>query len=171
MKKFSRTETEDADQIAKILERYDPGFLPLQLFEGIARLVVTPTVELVIVEKDHCNVLLTLRPEDDHFWPGQLHLPGSVVLATDNSMTDTVARTLNVELGLDPAEISKLFLHFAFSLLVKHERGVEVSTLFVIYADESFANFKFYDPTNLPSSTIDHHKKLINILVQENKWL
>jgi hypothetical protein len=55
----------------------EPGNLPLEVFNAIAHITVTPVIELVIT--DGRAVLLRRRPNTDQYWPGQYCLPGSIV--------------------------------------------------------------------------------------------
>lgn len=76
-----------ADLAAACLEKLEPGRQPLPLFTQLARLVVTSTVEIVPF-KGTCEspkVLLAKRSDDDPWWPGQWHLPGTVLLTTDKA--------------------------------------------------------------------------------------
>lgn len=71
---------------AELLSRFQPGFLPLDIFHQIARLTVLTSVEMVPFKLDNAGktqVLLLRRPSDDMFWPNKLHLPGTIVRATD----------------------------------------------------------------------------------------
>jgi len=75
-----------AELAAACLERFEPGFLPGPIFEQVARLSVLSTVEVFAIDtEDPTNpgVLYTRRPETDKWWPGQLHIPGSALLASD----------------------------------------------------------------------------------------
>lgn len=69
---------------AELLSRLQPGFLPTGIFMQIARLTVLTIVEVVPLRLNadgQVEVLLIERPSDDPVWPGQLHTPGTVVLA------------------------------------------------------------------------------------------
>lgn len=79
--------TELAELAALCLEKLEPGRQPLPLFTQLARLVVMSTVEVVPFKQTSAvpKVLLSKRPDDDLWWPGQWHLPGTVLLPTDNA--------------------------------------------------------------------------------------
>ena len=70
---------------AACLERLEPGRQPFSLFEQLARHVVTSTVEIVpLLQSDGAQkVLLARRPDDDPWWPGMWHLPGTILLPSD----------------------------------------------------------------------------------------
>ena len=79
------TQAQIADLATSCLERLEPGRQPLPLFTQLARHVVTSTVEVVpLMERnDKIEVLMAKRSDDDLWWPGQWHLPGTVLLPTD----------------------------------------------------------------------------------------
>lgn len=97
------TQAELAELAAACLEKLEPGRQPLPLFTQLARLVVTSTVEMVPIRiKDNkLEVLMAKRPDDDPWWPGQWHLPGAILLPTDNASDvhdyDTPVERLYVE--------------------------------------------------------------------------
>jgi len=79
--------SELAELAASCLERLEPGLQPLPLFVQLARLVVMSTVEIVPFKPadENPKVLLAKRPDDDMWWPGQWHIPGTVLLPTDDA--------------------------------------------------------------------------------------
>lgn len=81
----SQKEKDHAAQAAEHLAKLEPGRQPYELFREAARLFVQPTVELLPVKRSDNGpqVLLVKRPEDDEFWPGEWHIPGSIALSTD----------------------------------------------------------------------------------------
>jgi hypothetical protein len=81
------TQAELAELATACLEKLEPGKQPLPLFTQLARLVVTSTVEMVPfrIQNNKLEVLLTKRPDDDPWWPGQWHLPGTIILPTDEA--------------------------------------------------------------------------------------
>lgn len=76
---------EKSAMAAEFLKQIEPGFLPLDLFTELSRLMVINTVELVPLHQNNeeLAVLLTKRPKTDIWWPNQWHIPGTVVLPTD----------------------------------------------------------------------------------------
>jgi hypothetical protein len=82
------TQEELAELATSCLERLEPGRQPLPLFTQMARLVVTSTVEMVpfMPVNENPKVLLAKRSDDDPWWPGQWHLPGTVLLPTDAAL-------------------------------------------------------------------------------------
>lgn len=70
---------------ANCLALLEPGVQPLPLFEQIARLTVLSTVEVVPFRETlgELEVLLAKRSADDLWWPNKLHIPGTVLMPTD----------------------------------------------------------------------------------------
>lgn len=81
--------TASPDEIAQLaadcLAHLEPGFQILPLYTQLARISVGTTVEIFSIETSEIEprVLFTQRPEDDPWWGGQWHVPGSVLLPTD----------------------------------------------------------------------------------------
>src|SRR3989344_787961 len=76
-----------ADMAAAYLSGLEPGRQPLGLFTQLSRLSVMSIVELVPVRAQPkaktAEILLLRRPQDDPWWPGQWHVPGTVILPSD----------------------------------------------------------------------------------------
>jgi hypothetical protein len=148
-------ETEEAQTIASLLSKLQPGFLPKEVFYEVTRLVVTPIVEVVPLRKGasgKTEVLLTKREEDDPNWPGMLHTPGTVVLATDeeNSYESAFQRIAN-ELG----DVNTARPQFVNNTLHKGNRGMESALVFYseVLGEPSVGSF--YPADNLPESIVD----------------
>ena len=79
----------DTDQLAEQLSKVPVGYLPAPLFNQITRLGVSSFLELVALRMNGGNVevLLTKRDEDDEFWPGLYHNPGTVFRNYDSNHT------------------------------------------------------------------------------------
>ena len=71
-----------AEVAADCLALLEPGRQPLPLFTQFARHVTLSTFEVTPFRESRTGteVLLSLRSETDAWWPGQWHLPGSVIL-------------------------------------------------------------------------------------------
>lgn len=147
---------------AEMLQKLSPGFLPLPIFYQVARLTVTPTVELVPLRmhEGHLQVFLTQRPKDDPVWPSMLHVPGSVIRATDTKETfsDVLDRILHNELH-DPQIESKP--HFFTYLFHQVKRGAEIAFIHYTFLLETPKNGSFYFIHDLPSSLVSHQRGFI----------
>lgn len=71
---------------AECLARLEPGRQPLPLFAQLGRHVVLSTVEVapLVDGGREMGVVMTRRPGDDPWWPNQWHVPGTVLLPTDD---------------------------------------------------------------------------------------
>lgn len=101
---------ERAEMAAAYLRGLEPGRQPLSLFTQMARLAVLSTVEVIPIkegeDKDRPQVLLTQRPKSGDWWSGKWHVPGVVLLPSDEtrpeenySYTTPVTRLFTNELG------------------------------------------------------------------------
>jgi len=153
------------DEVAEALHGLEPGFLPFPIFTQVARLVVTPCLELVcfrVAPDGNIQVLLTKRGADDPNWPNQLHSPGTVIRATDvteNGSFDTaISRVVrqelgNMELRTNPKLVTHLFHHV--------KRGVEIGFVHWTVVSSAPDHCEFYDINKLPDNLIEHHHKVI----------
>ena len=86
------------------LTSLEPGNLPLEVFNAIARVTVTPVVELIIT--DGQAVLLRRRSDTDQYWPGQYCLPGSIIYSGGPKSIDgyisKILKSLNIDTTTKP---------------------------------------------------------------------
>jgi len=97
--------------VVELLRRLQPGFLPEEIFHAIARLTVLTALEMVPFSLDtagRTQVLLLRRSPEDRFWPNRLHVPGTIVRATDHgeNFEGTIERLLKGEMG-DPTVVNR----------------------------------------------------------------
>jgi hypothetical protein len=107
------------EQVAvSFLRSLVPGQLPSKVFHAVAGVTVTPIYEVVPVRRTTTNdveVLLLERPADDPVWGGQLHTPGTVIRANDesgsfHSAVERIRRELNgAAFDRDPVYVETRF--------------------------------------------------------------
>lgn len=153
----------DFSEIEAALAKLTPGFLPLGIFLQVARLTVTPTVELVGLRKKEGSVeiLLTRRPKDDKYWPNMWHIQGSVIRATDKEgdFSDVFTRILQNEMGNPQCVTQPTFFKYVFQQV---KRGREVSFIHWIELTGEPPKGEFFDINDLPEDMIDHQKSFIH---------
>jgi hypothetical protein len=108
------------------LESLAPGFQKFEMFKQLARLGGLDTVEIVPVrtspeDEKSTEVLLARRPMDDQFWPGLLHIAGSVIREDDpiahlHDWSPAISRAM-AEMG------GVRFMHDPVKADVVHRRG------------------------------------------------
>jgi hypothetical protein len=164
---------EEIATAANIIQRLPRGYLPYSLFIAVASRVVTPTLELAILQKnnDGIQILLTKRPDDDLHWPGQWHVPGTVIRSTDqeDSFNSCFERILNEELSdlvvtTQPQRVSIEFWEL--------ERGREIDQLFYAELDNHQnlpENIRFFSVEDLPANLMRHHSEVIAKIVKKYK--
>lgn len=101
-----------------------PGKVPPDIFNGIARLTVTPVVELVITTKN--GVVLKQRPSTDAFWPNQYCLPGKIIFANGPSSVEEYVRAINENVGLTCSKDAQ----FCGLKLYHTKRGDELAVIY-----------------------------------------
>jgi hypothetical protein len=75
-----------SEQVAVYLAELPAGYLPEDIFLQMVRLMTVAVVELVPLRRRSDGtpeVLLVQRPQDDPYWPGMWHGPGTVLRPTD----------------------------------------------------------------------------------------
>lgn len=144
---------DDLTAIPDLLERLQPGYLPQAIFHAVARLVVTPT--FVVVPLFHCDdkilVHLTRRDSDDPHYANLLHPPGTVIRATDESLSEAYGRLAQTELsGLRPIG-SPVFVDVFYEQI---KRGREISLVHWIALECKGDRESFYDSAILPADIV-----------------
>lgn len=157
---------EEIKTAANILKKLDKGFLPREIFYEIAERFVIPTIELAILRRKDgiLEILLTQRPLDDRYWPGEWHIPGSIVRATDTPGTyeSVFNRIMDDELAGKVALAAEP--EHAFTIFQTIRRGAEVDQMYVVKATTKCAvpdDGQFFDVTNLPDALMDQYPAMM----------
>lgn len=145
---------EEIETVTSLLERLEPGLLPFDIFNQIARLIATATVVIVpfIHEpEDKLKVLLTKREHDDPYYPNLYHPIGTVIRASDKTIDETFERLLSKELKTSVFQESPVFVGYVFDQIV---RGKEISLIHWIELKEKPMIGDLFDAGNLPENII-----------------
>lgn len=159
-------------QLARLLDRVQWP-LPKVVFEALMRKTISVPIELGVFAYDPSGLLQVLmlqRPADDEeFPPLSWHMPGTVV-RDDETVGLAMQRLLSGELeGMvkETPEYAGIFevtrgadhprhaLSLMYSVLLKGE------TQYVNYAGPG----KFFPVSQLPESTLPHHRKLFDLMM------
>ncbi|HEV7453839.1 MAG TPA: hypothetical protein VGO07_01120 [Candidatus Saccharimonadales bacterium] len=146
---------QEAVTVATLLSKLQPGFLPFVIFHQLARLLPMPVVEVVPLRttgNGKVEILLLNREADDPIWPGKLHVPGTVIRATDTeySFESALRRVIHDEMA--DTEVSEPV--FVETMLHRSLRGMEVGQIFWLDVRGNPKQGAFYDVNNLPDSLI-----------------
>ena len=154
------------EQIAvKYLKSLSPGFQPKAVFDELARISVLPTVEFILLrlspESGKPQVLLTRRPADDKWWPGQWHNPGTVLLASDPMENSHDYSEPQKRVFGDQGELKGAIniVSGPFELEAerrKTNRGHEIGIILYAQVEGEPAEGKYFDVDNLPENIIEH---------------
>jgi hypothetical protein len=145
----------EIEQAVAIIKKLQKGNLPQDIFVAIAEKTVTPIVEIVPVRRNaegKTEVLLTRRPDNDPIWPGMLHVPGTVVRASDGDLHNSEAFVRITQGELAGTPMGKPVL--AYSLLHASERGMEQSQVYWAEVTGQPLSGKFYPADDLPSEVV-----------------
>lgn len=156
------------DDITNALSILEPGKLPLNIFNQIARLTVTPVVEVVPFYRKPDNslcVFLLQRSPDDPLWANMYHVPGAVVSATDSpgSFLDTLGRiSTNKLANYKPSD--PMFIDVQ---LCEVARGMEVAIIYTTQLTTSPSDSSLFDPLKLPSNMIEGQAEFVKAAFQK----
>lgn len=120
--------------------------------------------ELAVVTYDR-QVLLIQRPDDDPFYAGQWHLPGSIILPGSNRL-DTLKKVIANELGI--AIGTPEYLDFFEFSKTERPRGQGFCFLHRVFVWHEQANLlsqkpksRFFSIDDLPKGVIKHHIPMV----------
>jgi hypothetical protein len=162
----------EIQQTADILRRLPRGFLPLDIFRVLAERLVLPCLELAILrvnQRNEIEVLLTQRDADDPYWPSGWHLPGGVLLATDNEgdYSSIFGRIFQGELNDEYEPLQEP--QFVTTRFHETNRGREIVQEYfteVAYQDIPTVVGKFFPADKLPEETLKQYYQIIPLVVQ-----
>ena len=156
---------EEIKQAAATLRRLPPGRLPLDVFIEVVRLVPAPIVEVVPVRKNsngETEILLTKREETDPIWPGMLHTPGTVILASDKGENNEEA-FMRIQKELGGVETSEP--HFVKNTFHEVKRGKEQAQVYWAEVTGAPVVGEFYSAAQLPDTLVDTQVDFIKAAV------
>ena len=144
---------DDLTAIPDLLERLQPGYLPQTIFHAIARLVVTPTFVVIPLFHHGKKILvhLTRRDSDDPHYANLLHPPGTVLRATDESLSAAYERLAQTELRGMRLIGSPVFVDIFYEQI---KRGREISLVHWIALEFEDDREGFYDCAALPADIV-----------------
>lgn len=161
---------DDCAETNSLLSNLEPGKLPLEIFNQVARLTVTPVVEIVPFFKNgqgDYKVFLMQRGADDALWANQYHVPGAIVLATDTpgSFSDAINRIVTTKLAsYSPGEISYVDVQ-----LCHVSRGAEVAIIFSVELATSPDSSLLFDPMALPNDMIEGQAEFVYAALRNSR--
>ncbi len=160
---------EEIKQTAENLRRLPKGFLPFEVFNAVAEKVTTPTIDVVPlrISNGRMEVFMLRRPGDDPYWPGQWHVPGTVLRSTDkagdfSSGLDRLFKSKDETEGtITPTSAPK----YVTTKFWDVARGRELDTVHYVPVEATSDQLpgQFFPVDELPDDTIEHHK----IIIQE----
>lgn len=151
--------------IAFILKYIDPKKpMGVKLFNAIAQLVVTPTVEVVAFREQNgqVQVFLTQRSLSEKSYPGFWHLPGTVIRPGE-TLKASLERMANAEckVGILNYKVVGLINN------LKEPRGHFIAPIILVNFVTEPITGKWVSVSSLDASVIDFHKNLIIPLALE----
>ena len=151
--------------LIELLAKLEPGVLPKNIFSSIIRLIVTPTYLVVPLYNDNgiLKVQLLDREPEDPYWPGQMALPGKIIIATDKTLTDVYNRLIQSEIPDSKIKEGPVFCGHVFEEIV---RGREISLINYVILSEPPKQGRLYDINNLPYNIVETEIKRVGMAVK-----
>lgn len=153
---------EEQKQLLRLLGQLEPGYQPLEVFLELARIVALPILELVPVrrsDKGVIEVLLLKRETHDSHWPGELHVPGTVIRATDaDKGMDTAFQRIYTD-ELRSTQLGDLV--YVGTVLHKSRRGTEYAAIYWCEVVGEPAAGQFFPASELPYNLMESQRKII----------
>lgn len=151
---MERLTDQEIKTLVELLNKCQPlGNLPDPVFVALARIVVYPAIELVVLKKttDHVEVFLTKRASSDLTWASEYCLQGTVLRPADNSLADALKRLLLTEFGGMEAEPVYIGTYPSHST-----RGAGIGFNYFLEVSEPPVKGRFFDVDNLPEMDYAH---------------
>jgi len=105
------------------------------------------------------------RPSDHPTWPSQIHTPGTVIRATDDSIDSVIQRLIEDELhGVETGPFV-----FVESLLHQSLRGAEFAQVYWVEVLGEPKIGKYYDVDSLPANIVTSQLPFINEAIEHYK--
>jgi len=155
---MSLTEDE-ASNLVGLLKKCEPGKLPSNVFEAVAKVAVYPAIEFVLLRHtvEGIETLLFQRSPDDPVWPSLFHTPGTVLRPTDKSLEDAISRLSSDELG----GVALSEKHFTGVHFNKYLRGNSIGIEYWLEVSGIPPKGRFYNINDLPQDFIAEQKDLL----------
>jgi hypothetical protein len=148
----------------------ETGKIPREVYESLARFFPQACVELAVLRQseDELEIFLSARPDDDPYWPGQLHMPGTTLYALDSEET-MWSRLMHNELR----ELNGRRPTLAFNHVTTYddrERGACMHAVYltVVEAGTEISSGQFYPLRDIPRETINHHYAMLEKLLKHH---
>lgn len=160
---MSRTQLSSAESrlLLELLDKCVPGALSPEVFNALGRLVVYPAIELIPLRKNQfgdVEVLLISREASDPVWPSMLHMPGTVLRATDSSIEGAFKRLVRDELnGLKVSVLEFNGVH-----LNRNLRGNGLQMEYLVHIEGVPENAAYYSIDSLPTNFIQEQVESLN---------
>lgn len=162
---------EEHKAVVSALKKLEPGYLPFEIFIQVARLYVTPVIEIVpiVMHNDgKLSVVTVPREADDPYWPGALHTPGTVLRVTDekNDIGSAFNRIITDELRGVSTNGEPVFVQPHFH---RNKRGAELALIFWAEVMGEVPGSTLVDPNHFPDAVMNFQRGFIRRAVSHFK--
>lgn len=151
--------------VAKIINNRN---LPQSIFNEFQKAFGGTSLEVVPIKFDatgNIQVFLTQRPMSDPYWPGDYHVPGTMIFPWDLELKDGFdegwARLMSKEI-MSSEHVSSVSSVETLSL--KTRRGAETAVVHnLVFRDDpgGIKGGEWFDINDLPKNLVEHHHQII----------
>jgi hypothetical protein len=155
---------DDYQDLCKQLNQLTPGFLPRNVFQSVARIMVTTTFVVVplLRREDRTLVLLERRSADDLYYPSMLNISGTVIRASDENLSAVFKRLVALEMSDAVIGQGPVFVGNVYDRIV---RGKEISLIHWVELEDSLDPERLFDVEALPSDVVPTDRARIAMAV------
>lgn len=141
-------------------------FLPRPVFDEFQKTFGGTSLEVVPLRYDgdgKIEVFMTQRPASDTYWPGELHVPGTMVFPWDwvaGNRFDAAWERLTKSEIIQPKGGQRVMVDTIF---LNTKRGAETAVVFnlVFKGTVSDTGGSWYSISDLPTNIIEHHREIV----------
>ncbi|MDP2631585.1 MAG: hypothetical protein Q8P30_02325 [Candidatus Uhrbacteria bacterium] len=151
------------------LSRYQKIYrrLPEWYFFALEGVSLNSAVELIVIKKSAHGeeIFLIRRPENDPYWPNELHFPGTIVRFHDTFEIIFARLADELEIPKLPKEPELITVRLDTNPRGRHSHlfyKIEVAP------NAEFASGKFYPVNDLPSDMIEYQKNQLKDVLNIN---
>lgn len=161
---------DEAEKLVRLIDKCQPGNLPSNVFESVAKVAVYPALEFVLLRysRSEIETLLFRRAASDPVWPSLFHVPGTVLRPTDEDIQSAISRLIHEELSIPGLRFSKPV--FTGVHINKYIRGTGLGIEYwVEVMDVDDVDGTFFNVNNLPMDFIQEQRGILDRAVSSYK--
>lgn len=165
-KELRVSEQETKSTVSAIQKMIKIKNVPQRIFDQFQKVFGGTSLEVVPIrynEKGGIEIFMIKRPENDMYWPSQLHVPGTMVFAWDWSANNDFSKPWSRLMKKEIIQNNEGVVMPVSTIHLDTLRGAETAHInnIVFKGPVSDEGGGWYPITSLPDDIIAHHKVII----------